>query len=123
MGDLFLVQGTQGTLRGSETSLSWKYFKPSDVKPLVLDTRPLRNDKGEPIYCRENLNFYEEKWNIDGKIENPHTWDADQQGFGYYKALYSNFVNNEDFPVKHEHLMLQMKVMGAAHAQNKKLFL
>jgi predicted dehydrogenase len=119
---LYQVQGTNGTLKGSGTSLAWKYFKPSEETPLKLDTRPLRNEKGEPVYCREKLKLYEDSWNADVGSQNPHEYDADQQGLSYYRALHANFTSNADFPVKHEHIMLQMKVMGAAHAQNKGLF-
>ena len=117
-----MVQGTQGTLKGSETSLLWKYFKPEEAAPIKLTTLTLKNEKGEPIYCREKLNFYEESWKAEPGIKSPGEYDADEQGFGYYRALHKSFVNNEEFAITHEHLMLQMKVMGAAHAQNKNLF-
>jgi predicted dehydrogenase len=121
-GSLFLVQGTQGTLKGNETSLTWKYFKPAETPALKLDTRPLRNEKGEPVYCREKLNFYEESWNADTKDRNPHEYDFTEKGLAYYRALHANFSESADFAVKHGEVMLQMKVMGAAHAQNKGVF-
>jgi predicted dehydrogenase len=34
----FLVMGTQGSLTGNRKVVRWKYFKPEDVAPLVLDT-------------------------------------------------------------------------------------
>ncbi|MDR0877620.1 MAG: Gfo/Idh/MocA family oxidoreductase [Treponema sp.] len=120
--DLFHVQGTQGSLKGSETSFTWKYFKPEETSALKLDTRPLRNEKCEPLYCREKLNFYEETWNADIGGRNPHEYDFTEKGLAYYRGLHANFLNGADFAIKHEQVLLQMKVMGAAHAQNKKLF-
>jgi predicted dehydrogenase len=121
-GNLFLVQGTQGTLKGNETSLSWKYFKPAETPALRLDPRPLRNEKGEPLYCREKLNFYEETWNADLGSRDPHEYDFTEKGLNYYRNLHANFTTGAEFIIKNEQVLLQMKVMGAAHAQNKKLF-
>jgi predicted dehydrogenase len=122
-GSLFLVQGSQGTLKGNESSLTWKYFKPAETPALKLDTRPLRNEKGEPVYCREKLNFYEETWNVDTGNRNPHEYDFTEKGLAYYRSLHANFCSGTDFAVKHEEVMLQMKVMGAAHRQNKEVFI
>ena len=119
---LLLIQGTRGTLKGDEKSLLWKYFKPEETAPLVLDTRPLRNEKGEPVYCREKLNFYEESWTADCGNQNPFEYDFNEKGLAYYRSLHASFTGNTDFAIKNEQVMLQMKVMGAAHAQNEKLF-
>ncbi|MCL2833749.1 MAG: Gfo/Idh/MocA family oxidoreductase [Treponema sp.] len=111
---LFTIHGTNGTMKGNDSSLTWKYFIPSEATPLKLDLRPLRNENCEPLYCREKLNFYEENWN-----ENKDTPD---KAVSYYRALYDSIVNGSEFPVKAEQVLLQMKVMGEAHAQNSKLF-
>jgi predicted dehydrogenase len=121
-GKLFLVQGTQGTLTGSETSFTWKYFKPAETPAIKLDPKPLRNENCEPLYCREKLNFSEETWNADIGERNPHEYDFTEKGLAYYRGLHANFLNNTDFAVKTEQVMLQMKVMGMAHARNKALF-
>jgi predicted dehydrogenase len=121
-GYLFLIQGTQGTLKGNETTLSWKYFKPAETPALKLDPRPLRNEQCEPLYCREKLTFYEETWNADIGGRNPHEYDFTEKGLAFYRSLYANFVSGADFVIKHEQVLLQMKVMGAAHAQNKDVF-
>jgi predicted dehydrogenase len=120
--NLFLIQGTQGTLKGHDTTLTWKYFKPSETEPLKLDLRPLRDEKGEPIYCREKLNFHEESWTADVGTRTPSEYDFTERGLAYYRALHASFTGNTEFDVKNEQLMLQMKVMEAAHAQNKELF-
>ena len=118
----FLVQGTQGTLSGSSTSLSWKYFKPSELTPLKLDTRPLRNEKGEPVYCSEKLPLHEENWSVDAGDRAPNEYDFTERGLAYYRNLYDNITGDAEFAIKNEQLLLQMKVMEAAHTQNKELF-
>ena len=121
-GSPILIQGTQGTLAGSVTSFSWKYFKPEETPALKLDTRPLRNEKGEPVYCSEKLNIHEESWTPDLGNQSPHQYDFTEKGLAFYRALHDSFVNNKDFFIKNEEVLLQMKVMGEAHAQNKGLF-
>ena len=79
---LYLVQGVNGTLKGNGTSLIWKYFKPSETPPLQLDTRPLRNENGEPVYCSEQLKIYEDKWNADTGNLKPGDYDEMEQGLG-----------------------------------------
>ena len=119
---LYLVHGTQGTLRGNDTSFNWKYFKPAELSPLKLDPRPIRNEKGEPQYCREKLSFYEDSWAADVGTANPHEYEFATKGLAYYRALHESFTGNTVFPIKNEEILLQMKVMGEAHAQNRKLF-
>jgi predicted dehydrogenase len=118
----YLVQGTQGTLKGNETSLAWKYFKPAEASPLKLDPRPLRDGNGIPVYCKEQLKYYEDSWNADVGTRSPTEYDETEQGLGYYRSLHDSFTGGADFAIKNEQVMLQMKVMGAAHAQNKGLF-
>jgi hypothetical protein len=120
-GSLFLVQGSRGTLKGDESSLTWKYFKPAEAPALKLDTRPLRNEKGEPVYCREKLTFYEEFWDADRGDRNTRDGFA-EKGLAYYRSLHANFTEGAGFAVKPGEVMLQMKVIGAAHAQNKAVF-
>ncbi|MCL2479800.1 MAG: hypothetical protein FWF22_09875, partial [Treponema sp.] len=119
---LYLVQGVNGTLKGNGTSLIWKYFKPSETPPLQLDTRPLRNENGEPVYCSEQLKIYEDKWNADTGNLKPGDYDEMEQGLGYYRALHTSFINGNDFPVKNKQIMLQMIIMGEAYTQNSNLF-
>ena len=111
----FLIQGTRGSLTGDPVSLNWKYFKPEEIEPLKLDTRPIRDEKGEPIYCREKLPIHEGSW--EGSD------DFTERGLEYYRALHASYTGGTDFYIKHEELLLQMKVMGEAHRQNRELFL
>ncbi|MCL2833551.1 MAG: Gfo/Idh/MocA family oxidoreductase [Treponema sp.] len=118
----FLIHGTQGTLYGSETSLKWKYFKPLEAPPLKLEPGTLRNEKGEPIYCREKLEFYEDSWTMDSGSLAPQQFEFNAKGLTYYRALHASLTAGAEFPIKNEQVMLQMKVFGSAHAQNTRLF-
>jgi predicted dehydrogenase len=115
---LYMVQGTNGTLKGDLTWLDWKYYKPDEANPVKVASEPIRNEKGEPVYCSEPLKFYEESWKAE---ENDNQAEVNE-GLIFYRAVHASLTNNEEFPIKDEHLMLQMKVMEAAYNQNKKLF-
>lgn len=111
----FLVQGTRGTLYGSTEHLDWKYYIDSENPEQKLTIEPLRNEAGEPLYCREKLNLHAEAWDAAGK-------DFDEKGLGFYRAFHDSFVNNTPFEITLEQVKLQMRVMGEAHAQNAALF-
>ena len=115
---LYMVQGTCGTLKGGLNWLEWKFYKPEEASPLKIETRALRNEKGEPVYCSESLKFYEDSWkiNTDGNIAEVN------EGLVYYRAVYTSLTNNEEFPIKNDQLMLLLKVIEEAYAQNRKLF-
>jgi len=120
--DDFHIHGTQGTLKGGESSLKWKYYKPAEAAPIKLETRPLRNEKGEPVYCREKLSFYEEEWKVNPGDQSPQQYQFNEKGLTYYKKLHAALTSGADFPIKNEQVLLQMKVIEEAHAQNSKLF-
>ncbi|MDW7657529.1 MAG: Gfo/Idh/MocA family oxidoreductase [Bacillota bacterium] len=111
----FCVQGTRGTIYGGTDHLDWKYYTDDENPPQELTTVPLRNDKGEPLYCREKLNMHAGEWDAAGK-------DFDEKGKGFYRAFYDSFMNGTPFEVTQDQVKLQMRVMGQAHAQNKALF-
>jgi predicted dehydrogenase len=117
--DILHVQGSNGTLKGDTHNLVWKFFKTEESPPLKLETKTLHNEKGEPIYCTETLKFYEESWKADTGEGNTNEVN---EGLTYYRALYDSLVKMAEFPVKPEHLMLQMQVIEKAFAQNKDLF-
>lgn len=110
---LFLVHGTNGTLKGNDSAFAWKYFRPSETKPLKLDLRPLRNEKGEPVYCSEKLVIHEENWTDDKSTD---------RELDYYRELHSSITRNTVFNVRNEQVLQQMKVIGEAHTQNSALF-
>lgn len=111
----FCVQGTRGTLYGDTGRLDWKYYIDSENPKQALTTTPLRNEKGEPIYCREKLIFHTGEFVSEGE-------EFDNKGLGFYRAFYETFANGAPFEVKLDQVRLQMRVMGEAHRQNAALF-
>lgn len=111
----FCVQGTRGTLYGDTGRLDWKYYIDAENEPHSLVTTPLRNEKGEPIYCREQLKFHTGEFVAQGE-------DFDNKGLGFYRAFYESFTTGAPFEVTLEQVKLQMRVIGEAHRQNAALF-
>jgi scyllo-inositol 2-dehydrogenase (NADP+) len=116
--DTFLIQGTKGTLKGNTKHLDWKYYIPENEPERPVTTIPLRDENGEPIYCREKLTIHEASWDASGEQEN----DGNFKGLAFYRSLYRALVENVPFEIDNSHIMLQMKVMEEAHKQNTDLF-
>ncbi|MGI6671931.1 MAG: Gfo/Idh/MocA family protein [Christensenellales bacterium] len=116
--DTYQVHGTRGCLTGADKGLSWKYYRDDEVAPLKLHTQPLRDDQGQPIYCREKLPVHEETWQ-------PNEWEADAfnaKGLNFYNALYDTLTAGAPFLITNEQILLQMAVTEEAYWQNEELF-
>jgi len=110
---IYLVQGTRGTLKGTTEKLEWKYYIDSEQEERTLIIEPLRNEKGEPIYCTEKLNIHTETWIAGGD-------DFNTKGLSFYRALYDSVINNKPFLITQEQVLKQLKVIEEAHKQNEK---
>ena len=53
-----VIMGTQGTLSSTREEVRWKYYKPDEVPPLVLDRQPTPDRS----YNAENLPMWEESY-------------------------------------------------------------
>lgn len=116
--DTYLIQGTQGTLKGTNKHLDWKYYIPENEPERPVTSIPLRNENGEPIYCHEKLTIHEASWNANDLEAD----DFNYKGLAFYRGFYKMLVENAPFEVENSHIMLQMKVMEEAHKQNADLF-
>ncbi len=112
----YLVQGTRGTLKGTTKQLDWKYYIDSEEEARVLIKEPLRNEKGEPIYCSEKLTFHTDKWIAEGDEAN----DFDFKGLKFYKEFYDCMKGGKPFPITQEQVLKQMRIMEESHRQNEK---
>ncbi|MFC0332995.1 Gfo/Idh/MocA family protein [Paenibacillus sepulcri] len=109
------VQGTRGGIKGSTSHLDWKYFKQEEAGELTLVETPLVNDKNEPAYCREQLNWYEESWDIpeEQKKDLFHTMAQ-----SFYSMLYDTIIHGKALEVTPQQVRRQIAVMEECHRQN-----
>lgn len=59
------IQGTRGGIKGSTTSLEWKYFIKDEAPDQRLIETPLCKDDGTPCYCSEELVWHAGNWAFD----------------------------------------------------------
>ena len=113
--DVYLVYGTQGSLRGTGDTVTWKYYKPEDEIGHTVQKAPLEAAGRMPSYCVEPtpLKFYEETY----KIPERHTWMV-PWGVEYYKQLYAALTEGKPMDVKLEQVRRQIRLVEECHKMN-----
>ncbi len=109
----YKLEGTQGSLCGSQTHLNWKWFVPEEAPEQHLIRTPLTSPAGEPAYCGEKLTWYEDSW--DAK--------ADENAFvsavyKYYTTIYEHLTEGKPLTVTLKQVRRQIAVIEEAHRQN-----
>lgn len=114
-GFTYNIQGSCGGITGSTSHLDWKYFKPEEAGPLVLQVAPLKNEQGEPVYGREQLTWYEESWDIPEEQvkELFHT-----MAVSFYSMLHRHMTEGGALEVTPQQVRQQIAVMEECHRQN-----
>lgn len=111
-GPTYTIQGTNGGLKASLNAVEWKYFKPEEAPAHELETKPIRNVDGLPAYCKEELQWYEESWQLDAETANPSPHIA------FYRSLHATMTEGMPLVVSPEQVRLQIAVMERCFRQN-----
>lgn len=95
----WLVMGTHGSLSSDRQTIRWKYFRPEEVPPLLLNTQPTPDRS----YNRETLPWHEETCEIqrDGQAEVRQL----------YRDLYATLRQNAPLIITPESVRRQMAVL------------
>jgi scyllo-inositol 2-dehydrogenase (NADP+) len=102
----WLVMGTQGTLTVMpDGKISWKYFKPQELTPRTIDTKPTPDRS----YNRDDIKLYEETWSPD-QYQGPGE-------AGYYLDIYKTVRRNAPVAVTPESVRRMMYVLEKCHQQ------
>ncbi|WP_308639650.1 Gfo/Idh/MocA family protein [Paenibacillus silvisoli] len=118
-GDMFVIQGTNGGLRGNNERLEWKYFKPEEAPVQQLTTEPLVDQNGLPAYCRETLNWYSDSWELslpNGKEDYPYM--AEQ----LYGRLHKSIVEGTPLEITPHQVRQQLAVIEECRRQNPHIY-
>ncbi|QHW31418.1 Gfo/Idh/MocA family oxidoreductase [Paenibacillus rhizovicinus] len=118
-GDQFVIQGTNGGLRGNGERLEWRYFKPEEAPAQQLITEPLVDRNGLPAYCRETLVWHEDKWELslpDGKDE--YRYMAEQLYFMLHRAI----EGGDKLEITPQQVRQQLAVIEACRQQNPHIY-
>lgn len=111
------VQGTRGGLKATQTRADWKYFKEEEAPPQKLIIDPLTTDEGDPAYCREQLKWYEESWDVaDQETDSYGTFGTISGRF--YDMLFNTLVNGVPLEITPEEVRQQIAVIEECHRQN-----
>ena len=103
-GPRYHVQGTCGTIVCHDKRIEAAYYNPADANTLTIDTEPLLNEEGNPVYCREQLPLQTRAWE--------HTQDLHRVSFrAYYEHLYNALTGKEDVPVTMDELRQQVRIL------------
>jgi len=68
------IQGARGGVKGSATSLEWKYFVKEEAPNQKLIETALHKDDGTPCYCSEELKWHTGTWAFDMGKEGDSTY-------------------------------------------------
>lgn len=109
---VFKIFGSKGTLLSTNSEYKLKYvedFSEYPERPVIRES--LSNDKGEPVYCSEKLNFTEKSEKIVGS-----SFDVAVKDF--YRMLYNSVMFGEKLTITAENATQVISLIEACHAQN-----
>ena len=104
-------QGTRGTLKCTTAAYQLKYYLDEENPAQPLQTDPLKNEQGLPIYCGEKLVTHEESGNFTGSAFNEAVHD-------FYKMVYDRLVNGIPMEVTPEMAARIINIIETVHGQN-----
>lgn len=106
------IMGSHGGLKGGMNEIRWRYFKPEEAPEQHIIRTPLCDKDGYPVYCSEQLKWYEEEWST----ENTGTFtDAVDK---LYQMVYNHLVNGAELVVTPQQVRQQIAVIEECHKQN-----
>lgn len=117
--DPFVIQGTNGGLRGNTKRLEWKYFKPEEAPVQTLIEEPLFDKNGMPAYCSEKLAWYEEKWELE-LPEGASEFDLMTERL--YRMLFRTLQEGTPLEITPWQVRRQMQVMEQCRRQNPHIY-
>ncbi|AZN43030.1 Gfo/Idh/MocA family protein [Paenibacillus albus] len=118
-GEQFVIQGTNGGLRGNNERLEWRYFKSEEAPEQQLITEPLVDKNGLPSYCRETLTWHSEGWELalkDGKDE--YGYMAEQ----LYHMLRRTILDGAPLEITPQQVRQQLVVIEECRRQNPQIY-
>ncbi len=124
----YQIYGSRGGLTATTTAMEWKYFKPREAPRQTLQKEPLRDEKGDPIYAREDLQWHTGEWTLEqGTKKKGAAYSsaaAPKQGGmteKFYSMLYKTLTRGAPLEITLDQIRRQVAVIEEAHRQNRGL--
>ena len=105
------IQGTKGTYIGTTGKYKIKYIVEGEnpERPVIFET--LKDEKGFPMYCKEDLITHTEEKEIQGTA-------FDVGVVNNYRLLYDNLTKGTPLPISNENYAEIVRIIETVHAQN-----
>jgi predicted dehydrogenase len=111
--DMYTSMGDRGGLRASTTHIDWRFYDVETAPGQQLQLEPLQGPAGEPLYCREELQWTEKSW------EHEDTTDTFTGAVRrLYTNLYEHLLNGTPLLITPQQVRQQIAVAEEAHRQN-----
>jgi predicted dehydrogenase len=109
---VFKLCGSKGTYSSTNSDYKLKYIPDFSVYPQrPVQTKFIENERREPAYCSEKLEFCEESGNIEGT-------SFDSAVLDFYRMMYATVMEGKPLTVTPEMAAQVIRVIAQAHADN-----
>lgn len=109
---VFKVFGSKGTLMANNVTYKMKYIEDFGVYPeRPVERNFISNEKGEPVFCSEKLQFTEVEEKVEGS-------SFDVAVLNFYQMLYRAILEGAKPEITPEMAAQVIGVIEACHAQN-----
>ncbi len=105
------LQGTLGTYKCTTAACKMKYITPGEnpERPVIFES--LKDEKGYPMYCSEQLITHEEEYEFEGSAFDTAVRD-------FYNMVYAKITEGKPMEVTPEMAADIISVIEVAHAEN-----
>lgn len=111
---LFELYGTRGTMRVYSDKIQYKYFLKQECPRPLLDHHSLHDANGDPAYCSNPIQWYEEEVSVTSDVKNVFGECTNR----FYHDLYEHMVNGAELMIKPEHIKAQIAIFEEIERQN-----
>jgi scyllo-inositol 2-dehydrogenase (NADP+) len=109
------VYGTRGGLKGTTSSLKWRYYDPAKAPVLTLLREPLRNPDGTPAYCKDHLEWVEQEWTANDAL-------FAGMSHAFYTMLHAAIVEGAPLEITPQQVRQQIAVIEECRRQNPHIY-
>ena len=107
------IQCANGGLWCNLTEVKWRWFDPATAPEQKLIRTPLTDKNGKPAYCKEVLDWKEDKW-VAGPEDTPFIAAVRD----YYTNIYEHLTEGKELVIRPEQVRQQIAVIRECHRQN-----
>ena len=112
------LQATRGGLKGSTTSIEWKYFKPAEAPKQKLIADAPRQPRRTPAYCREQLTWHTGSWEVP-KSESDL---FNSMAAVFYRMLHKTLTAGAPLEITPQQVRRQIAVIEECHRLNPQIY-